>query len=203
MVAATVSDMTARLPLNTTTALVGRSYGIGSNRSGSSRAQLHPGQDFVSSQGDAVLAPLDGVVVAVGSSDGPRVPFPVASAVGGGFRMGQAIGMGGYGNFVVLSHDTPGGRPVEAPFRRAASLPAQVWTLYAHLASPPTVRPGQTVRKGQQIGVVGATNNGQFAGMGAHLHFEVRSRPFPGSPRSAIDPNVFWHSFGYQHIGAR
>jgi hypothetical protein len=55
-----------------------------------------------------------------------------------------------YGNFVSIGHD------------------ASFTTVYAHLASF-SVRSGQTVSKGQQIGVMGNTG----ASTGTHLHFEV------------------------------
>jgi murein DD-endopeptidase MepM/ murein hydrolase activator NlpD len=78
-------------------------------------------------------------------------------------------GYRGYGNAVVLYHDDQ-----------------EVWSFYAHL-SQVTVEPGQRVSAGQLVGRVGATNNGLFPGMGAHLHFEIRHRtpqgaaPFPGA----------------------
>lgn len=98
-------------------------------------------------------------------------------------------GMSGYGNAIVIRHDD--GK----------------YALYAHMAST-TVREGQSVRGGQQIGTMGNTTNGQFSPrsdesrpafearmraegkspriMAPHLHFEVRrprpdgTSPFPG-----------------------
>ena len=60
-----------------------------------------------------------------------------------------------YGNFTVIDHGTIGGR--------------HITTAYAHQARF-LVEPGQRVRKGQPIGVVGATG----WATGPHLHFEVR-----------------------------
>ncbi|MFV8826205.1 peptidoglycan DD-metalloendopeptidase family protein [Alkalihalobacterium sp. APHAB7] len=57
---------------------------------------------------------------------------------------------GGYGNTIRINHNNG------------------VETLYAHLASI-DVRVGQTVAKGQKIGVMGTTGNST----GIHLHFEV------------------------------
>ncbi len=57
---------------------------------------------------------------------------------------------GGYGNLVRINHNNG------------------METLYAHLASI-DVKVGQTVTKGQKIGVMGATGNST----GIHLHFEV------------------------------
>ncbi|TCS94849.1 M23 family metallopeptidase [Hazenella coriacea] len=61
-------------------------------------------------------------------------------------------GFGGYGNVVLVNHG--GG----------------VKTLYAHLASQ-SVRVGQTVSQGQQIGLCGSTGRST----GPHLHFEIRT----------------------------
>lgn len=58
---------------------------------------------------------------------------------------------GGYGNTVVIYH-----------------YDMNLTTLYAHLASM-SVSGGDTVTKGQQIGVMGTTGNST----GIHLHFEV------------------------------
>ncbi|ARK32901.1 M23 family metallopeptidase [Halalkalibacter krulwichiae] len=62
----------------------------------------------------------------------------------------QATYSGGYGNLVRINHNNG------------------VETLYAHLASI-DVEVGQTVTKGQKIGVMGSTGNST----GIHLHFEV------------------------------
>ncbi|MDQ1641820.1 MAG: hypothetical protein QOJ90_1171 [Actinomycetota bacterium] len=71
-----------------------------------------------------------------------------------------------YGNMTVVDHGTIGG--------------LRVTTLYAHQAAF-GVRPGDRVRKGQPIGVIGATGYAT----GPHLHFEVR---IDGSP---LDPAPF------------
>jgi murein DD-endopeptidase MepM/ murein hydrolase activator NlpD len=57
---------------------------------------------------------------------------------------------GGYGNKIVINHNNG--------FK----------TIYAHLASI-SVSPGETVKKGQKIGVMGSTGNST----GVHLHFEL------------------------------
>ncbi len=62
----------------------------------------------------------------------------------------QATFSGGYGNLVRINHNNG------------------METLYAHLASI-DVKVGQTVTKGQKIGVMGSTGNST----GIHLHFEV------------------------------
>ena len=65
----------------------------------------------------------------------------------------------GYGNYVILEH-VDGLR-----------------TLYAHLMGW-TVKPGDTVKRGQLVGVVGSTGNST----GPHTHFEVRIENTPVDP---------------------
>ncbi len=57
-----------------------------------------------------------------------------------------------YGNYVVITHASG------------------YTTLYAHMRDAPPVAQGQTVSRGQQIGIVGNTGNS----FGAHLHFELK-----------------------------
>lgn len=63
---------------------------------------------------------------------------------------------GGYGNYVVITHQKG------------------VQTLYAHMSSL-SVEQGQTVSKGQQVGRMGNTGDST----GVHLHFEVRGARNP------------------------
>lgn len=181
--------------------VVGRGYGRGYNRNRTVRNQLHGGQDFVAVAGTPVFAPVPGRVVFVSSNEGPRISATQAMAG----RVGQVRGMGGYGNALVLQHDFQLPAPGVLPSRQnPPALPASFWTMYAHLQSPPALRPGDRVAIGQEIGRVGNTTNGQFAGMGAHLHFEVRKRPFPGNyNRDTVDPNVLWYALGFTNPGAR
>ena len=66
-----------------------------------------------------------------------------------------------YGNMVIISHVVNG---------------KQVSTLYAHLERL-DVSAGQSVSKGQQLGLMG--NTGQS--FGAHLHFEVHGGGWNGA----------------------
>jgi murein DD-endopeptidase MepM/ murein hydrolase activator NlpD len=74
---------------------------------------------------------------------------PIKAAAGG--KVKSASFEGGYGNLVVIEH--PGGTE----------------TRYAHMARL-GVRPGETVKAGQEVGTVGSTGRSS----GPHLHFEVR-----------------------------
>ena len=67
--------------------------------------------------------------------------------------------MGGYGNTIVVDHGF------------------NYKTLYGHLSSM-NVRPGQTVKRGQQIGKIGNTGNS----VGPHLHYEVHYKGVPKNP---------------------
>lgn len=77
---------------------------------------------------------------------------------------------GAYGSQIVIRHD--GGH----------------YTQYAHL-SEITVRAGQTVTTGMEIGRSGNTGNST----GPHLHFEIRTGPAYGSD---ISPVPFLHKQG-------
>jgi len=66
----------------------------------------------------------------------------------------------GYGGLVIVDHGN------------------QLDTLYAHLSGI-YVREGQSVRKGQPLGAVGASGRAT----GTHLHYEVRLRGNPVDPR--------------------
>jgi hypothetical protein len=99
----------------------------------------------------------------------------------------------GYGNAIVIHHPALG-----------------VCTLYAHLSAI-DVEEGQHVVAGASIGRTGATTNGRFPGMGAHLHFEVRrdrsdgSATFPGAyARWNLDPQEWLaeRGVGYGQGGA-
>ncbi|EWM52536.1 murein hydrolase activator EnvC family protein [Ruminococcus flavefaciens] len=72
---------------------------------------------------------------------------------------------GGYGNYVVISHD------------------GTYSTLYGHLASA-AVSVGQYVQQGQVIGYIGSTG----WSTGAHLHFEVRVNGSAVDPMGYVSP---------------
>jgi len=95
------------------------------------------------------------------------IDFPVphgtrVGAAGRGTTTFAGYNSGGYGNLVIVRHR--GG--------------FETW--YAHLASV-TSWPGERVRGGTRIGLVGSTGRST----GPHLHFEVRQagRPIDPQPR--------------------
>lgn len=172
--------------LPTATGRLGRGYGLGWNRARTRQDQLHGGQDFVAPEGTPIRAPIRSVVEFISTNTGPTVT--VAQAKTG--RVGRVIGLNGYGNVVVLRHDN----------MTIPGLPATFWTSYNHLSTISPLRVGQRVEEGAVIGLAGRTNNNRFAGMGAHLHFELRRRPYPGSyDRDTVDPDVLWRALGLRN----
>ena len=84
-------------------------------------------------------------------------------AANGGTVITSSYNAGGYGNYVVINHG--GGRA----------------TLYAHM-SKSLVSVGQTVERGETIGLVGSTG----LSTGPHLHFEVIINGVQVNPRSYL-----------------
>jgi murein DD-endopeptidase MepM/ murein hydrolase activator NlpD len=134
----------------------------------------------------STLAPPGGLVVTSGF--GPRVhPIdgtsrfhtgvdlraaegePIRAAAGGVVL--SAGPRGGYGNAVEIDHG--GGRT----------------TLYAH-ASSLSVRPGDRVEPGQEVGKVGQTGRAT----GPHLHFELRQHGKPLNP--GLNPTRALNAYG-------
>ncbi|MEA4890856.1 MAG: peptidoglycan DD-metalloendopeptidase family protein [Clostridiaceae bacterium] len=95
--------------------------------------RFHSGVDLGGDYGHPILAAADGVVLLVRNS-----------------YEGQNTGGGGYGNYIVISHDDG------------------ISTLYGHLKNT-LVKAGQTVSAGDKIATCGSTG----ASTGPHLHFEV------------------------------
>lgn len=98
----------------------------------------------------------------------------------------------GYGNAVVVHHADEG-----------------KWVLYAHLSSV-AVNEGQEIAAGTQVGTMGATTNGKFPRMVAHLHLEVRRAqadgrsPFPGRYGAFNEDPALWlagHGLGFSRDG--
>lgn len=77
-----------------------------------------------------------------------------------------------YGNAIFITHYING---------------KQYTTVYAHLSSR-MVSNGQTVKKGQQIGLMG--NTGQSYGQ--HLHFEIHEGPWNINKSNAVNPRKYF-----------
>ncbi len=93
------------------------------------------------------------------------VGTPIMAAAGGTVIVAQRTGYNtGYGEFVVINHNV-GGHTIQ--------------TVYAHM-SKVSVNVGDTVARGQVIGLVGKTGRAT----GSHLHFEVNGaeNPFHNNP---------------------
>lgn len=94
---------------------------------------------------------------------GAPIGTPIVAAKAG--RVQTAESMDGYGLTVIVQHG------------------AAYQTLYAHM-SQIFVQPGETVKKGQLLGLVGSTGNST----GPHLHFEVHEMTTEGWV--ALDPAI-------------
>lgn len=83
--------------------------------------------------------------------------LPVLASANGSAIITKSSGWnGGYGKYIVLTHANG------------------TQTLYAHLSSV-NVTPGELVRQGDTIGLIGSTGNST----GCHIHFEVRGAKNP------------------------
>jgi murein DD-endopeptidase MepM/ murein hydrolase activator NlpD len=86
-------------------------------------------------------------------------------AAGAGIVATASPGNTGYGNHIVIALD------------------GHMLTLYGHLEAM-LVKPGDSVAKGQLIGLMGSTGNST----GPHLHFEVRIENVPVNPMPLLPP---------------
>lgn len=115
----------------------------------------------------------------------------VYAAGAGRVVLAQDVG-GGWGKMVILAH--------RLPVEDGQVVSKVVQTVYAHLDEI-TVRLGEIVQRGAEIGSVG-TADGKYL---AHLHFEVREGPYPGPgvgysdvPMNRVSPTRFL----YENRGA-
>lgn len=93
----------------------------------------------------------------------------------------------GMGTNLILEHELETGE--------------KVYSSYSHLASiAEGLEEGDTVEKGQVLGIMGGSGNGEPDYWGVHLHFEIKDRPVTHSPRGG----TYWgytpthpNQFGY------
>src|SRR5699024_41967 len=123
----------------------------GRDSPGGSGSSNHKGVDISASKGSTASAAASGVV----------------STVTRGCSEGDSSCGGGFGNFIVVTHNIDG---------------KKYSTLYAHLSNT-SVSKRDKVTKGDSIGAVG--NRG--GSVRAHLHFEVHTSGYEGRG-SAVDP---------------
>jgi RHS repeat-associated protein len=112
----------------------------------------HSGIDYSEMQGETLVSPGQGTVVAIGDiTDEDTL---------------------GFGNVLIL--EVPYSSLSEK-MREVAGLSSResLFFLYAHLQSPTSLNQGDTVTPGQVVGYVGSTGNSS----GPHLHFEIRIGP--------------------------
>ena len=136
---------------------------FGSTRTGLRNGRLvpifHEGVDIAATQRDRKGIPLDPVYAV---ADG-RVAF--VNSVGG---------KSSYGKYVIVEHPDPSLGML--PQRDGSSVPATVYTLYAHLADIRFgIRPGHSVRAGDEIATLGHTSNTlpPIPVERSHLHWEI------------------------------
>ena len=103
----------------------------------------------------------EGIDIAPTQRDAHGLPTDPVRAVADGTvaYINSHAGNSNYGNYVVLTHRDPLG---------------ELYTLYAHLAAiAPGLRPGEPIRAGTTLGLMGHTPTTIVPAGRAHLHFEV------------------------------
>ena len=97
---------------------------------------------------------------------------PKICAVSSGKVVVAKAGQTGYGNYVVIEHNSEDG--------------TTFYTLYGHMKQGSLmVAEGTDVKVGQVLGIMGSTGNST----GAHLHFEIRINK--NSSSNAVDPYTY------------
>ena len=99
--------------------------------------------------------------------------------------VGTPVHVTAEGRVVSAGHCSGYGLAVEVAHRDPAGLETR--TLYAHLSAA-LARAGQTVRRGDVVGLSGGIGPGAGLSTGPHLHYEVRSVVGGGGRADAIDP---------------
>ena len=111
-----------------------------------------------------------------------KVPV-IAAAAGKVSRVANDGQIGQYGNVVFITH----------------TLNGKVYdTVYAHLDSY-SVKVGQSVKQGQQIGLMGNTGGST----GQHLHFELHVGRWTTGQPNAVDPAIYIDVYNIAEKGVR
>ena len=100
------------------------------------------------------------------------------------------------GRVVSAGHRSGYGLAVEVAHRDPAGLETR--TLYVHLSAA-ALRAGQTVRRGEVVGLSGGVGPGVGLSTGPHLHYEVRASAGGQSRTGVIDPASLAGRFGAWH----
>lgn len=135
----------------------------------------HVGVDIAVSLNDEIIASGNGIVL---TSDACSAD-PCESLKSTGAPVN-----GGYGNVIVIEYPYDNLPP---EIRYQIAVDQSVYILYAHLAQPSPLQPGDTVMPGQVIGLAGTTGYST----GVHLHLEVRvGNDLPSLPMATDDFNI-------------
>ena len=138
-----------------------RFYGYGT--SGRGEYEVHRGTDFPNPLGTPIVAVADATVIVAGNDLLPQC------GAGGNEICGQYPDF--YGNVIVLKLDEK-------------YQGQSVYVAYGHMSSV-TVRPGQRVRAGEPLGIVGQ----EGIAVGPHIHIEVR---YGASSYAATRNPILW-----------
>jgi murein DD-endopeptidase MepM/ murein hydrolase activator NlpD len=112
----------------------------------------HDGVDVANNMGTTIQSIGDGKVVRKGE------------------RADNCVGItcnGGFGNFVLIQHDLPSNQ--------------KVYSLYAHMQRVSAKSLGDSVKKGEEIGLMGCTGYTLPYPCGVHLHFMIYSESYEKS----------------------
>lgn len=118
------------------------------------------GRDAPKTSGGYGSSNHDGIDI---GGSGGSLDGQAAGSIGGGKVIAVGYDAGGYGNYVEIDHGDG------------------YTSLYGHLQKA-TVRQGDTISAGQQVGVIGSTGNSS----GPHLHLRVRKDGKSVDPRTVI-----------------
>ncbi|PYZ95828.1 peptidase M23 [Alteribacter lacisalsi] len=152
-----------------------------SGNSGSSDSSGGGSSSAPSDTGGTMMVPATGRVTSeygprwgrthhgIDIGQGGRSNVPIVAAESG--QVITARYLNGYGNTVMITHNING---------------ESITTLYAHLDSI-DVSQGQSVSRGDKLGIMGNTGNST----GPHLHFEVHPGGWDSEKSNSVDPRKY------------